>query len=236
MKITVLTLLLSMALLSSCATEFPVNNVHEYPQPTNTDISTNEPSDETTPTVAKTTSSDSSTTRIEEISLNQLELQKYAYELGMDPKKSLSDEQKLQILNRKKLRQLERALDTQKERVQYSKVLPWLQSDDEKIEMLTIPSIEGRQVWVNQNKIWSRAKDLKSFDEALEYQDIAVGMPIDYVKKSWGEPNHIEVSGNPIYKNERWQYIKQVSTTHGYKQEKRYVYFEGGRVVGWETE
>lgn len=61
-------------------------------------------------------------------------------------------------------------------------------------------------------------------------------MPAEYVKKSWGEPVNIEVSGNPIYRNERWQYNKQVATPQGYKQEKRYVYFEGGRVVGWETE
>jgi hypothetical protein len=132
--------------------------------------------------------------------------------------------------------ELERTLDSQKERLQYSKVLPWLINDAEKIQILSIPSIEGRQVWINKNKIWSRAKDLKNFDDVLESQDIAIGMPADYVKKSWGEPTDIETSGNPIYKNERWQYLRQVSTPQGYKQEKRLVYFEGGRVVGWETE
>jgi hypothetical protein len=114
--------------------------------------------------------------------------------------------------------------------------LPWLKNDEEKINLLEIPSVEGRQVWINKNKIWSRAQDLKEFDDVVESQDIAVGMPAEYVKKSWGEPVNIEVSGNPIYRNERWQYNKQVSTPQGYKQEKRYVYFEGGRVVGWETE
>lgn len=174
--------------------------------------------------------------RNEEIKLTSLELQKYAYELGFDPKKELTQEQKQQILNRKKLRQLERTLDSQKERIQYSKVLPWLHDDTEKIEMLAIPTIEGRQVWINKNKIWSRAKNLKNFEDVVAAQDIAIGMPSDYVKKSWGEPDSIEISGNPIYKNERWQYSKQVATPQGYKQEKRYVYFEGGRVVGWETE
>ncbi len=174
--------------------------------------------------------------RSEEIKLTTLELKKFAYELGFDPKKEMSQEQKQQILDRKKLRQLERSLDSVKERLQYSKVLPWLNNDNEKIEVLSIPSIEGRQVWINKNKIWSRAKDLKNFDEVVESQDIALGMPQDYVRKSWGEPSAIEVSGNPIYKNERWQYLKQVSTPQGYKQETRLVYFEGGRVVGWETE
>lgn len=174
--------------------------------------------------------------RVEEIKLTTLEMQKFAYELGYDPKKDLTSEQKQQILNRKKLRELERALDSQKERLQYSKVLPWLQNDIEKIEMLSIPSVEGRQVWINKNKIWSRAKNLKNFDDVVAAQDIAIGMPTDHVKKSWGEPDNIEISGNPIYKNERWQYLKQVATPQGYKQEKRYIYFEGGRVVGWETE
>ncbi len=174
--------------------------------------------------------------RVEEIKLTTLEMQKYAYELGFDPKKEIANEQKQQILDRKKLRELERSLDSQKERLQYSKILPWLANDIEKIEVLSIPSIEGRQVWINKNKIWSRAKDLKNFDEIVESQDIALGMPQDYVRKSWGEPTQIETSGNSIYKNERWQYLKQVSTPQGYKQESRLVYFEGGRVVGWETE
>lgn len=176
------------------------------------------------------------TKRVEDIKISTLEMQKFAYELGFDSKKEISEAQKLQILDRKKLRQLERSLDSQKERLQYSKVLPWLGSDAEKIEILSIPSIEGRQVWINKKKIWSRAEALKNFDEVVDSQDIAIGMPQDYVRKSWGEPSQIESSGNPIYKNERWQYLKQVSTPQGYKQESRLVYFEGGRVVGWETE
>lgn len=176
------------------------------------------------------------TIRLEDIKLGNLELQKYAYELGFDPKQELTPEQKQQIVNRKRVRELERTLDSQSERLQYSKVLPWLSGDQEKIDLLSIPSVEGRQVWINKNKIWSRAKNLKDFDDVLDSQDIAIGMPADYVKKSWGEPDDVEVSGNPIYRNERWQYSRQVATPQGYRQERRYVYFEGGRVVGWETE
>jgi hypothetical protein len=61
-------------------------------------------------------------------------------------------------------------------------------------------------------------------------------MPQDYVRRSWGEPVNVEISGNPIYKNERWKYQRQVSTAQGFRKETRFVYFEGGRVVGWETE
>ncbi len=168
--------------------------------------------------------------------LSDLELKKYAYELGLDPAKELSFEDLAAIEKRKKVRLLERKLDSQKERIGYSKILPWLQNDDEKIDYLSISSIEGRQAWVNKNKIWKRAQNSNDFSEVVNDLDIAVGMPADYVKKAWGEPEAIDHSGNPIYKNERWKYVKQISTPHGYRQEKRYVFFEGGRVVGWETE
>lgn len=230
-------------LLTSCVSDLPVKTVRDEALPVESEKASN---NTTTPAVVEPTpgSTDSSaaspinntTARTEEIKLSQLELQKFAYELGFDPKKELSTEQKQLIVNRRRLRELERTLDSQKERLQYSKVLPWLNSDQEKIDLLSIPSVEGRQVWINKNKIWARAKNLKDFDEALDSQDIAIGMPSDYVKKSWGEPDDVEVSGNPIYRNERWQYSKQVATPQGYRQERRYVYFEGGRVVGWETE
>ena len=173
---------------------------------------------------------------IKNSTLTDLELIKYAYEVGLDPKKELSSEELQTVDKRKRVRILERSLDSQKERYNYSKVLPWLKNDDEKIDYLTIPSIEGRQAWINKNKIWKRSKNSKEFQDVMESMDIAVGMASDLVKKAWGEPNGIEHSGNPIYKNERWNYIKQVSTPNGYRQEKRFVYFEGGRVVGWETE
>ena len=164
------------------------------------------------------------------------EISKYSYEVGLDPKKGLtSDEMKL-VQQRKHVRTLERSLDSQKERYNYSKVLPWLLNDDEKVTYLSIPSIEGRQAWINKNKIWKRSKNTKEYQDIMETMDIAIGMPTDFVKKAWGEPDLIEHSGNPIYKNERWKYIKQVSTPNGYHQEKRFVFFEGGRVVGWETE
>lgn len=159
-----------------------------------------------------------------------------AYELGKDPSRLNANDYE-EIRNRQYVKQMERTLASRKEKEQYSKVLPWLNSDQEKISFLSVPSIEGRQQWINKNRIWSRAKapreDLKSL---IDSQDIAVGMPQDYVKRSWGEPLSVDVSGNPIYKNERWKYQKQVSGAEGYRQEVRYVYFEGGRVVGWETE
>ena len=168
--------------------------------------------------------------------LTEKDLEKYAYELGLNPKKSLSKTEMSDVRNRRKLRQLERTLDSEKERLSYSKVLPLFQTDQEKIEYLSIPSIEGRQSWVNRNKLWSRLKSNKDFQDMVESQDLTLGMTQDLVRKSWGDPDSVEHSGNPIYKNERWKYTRESPSLNGYKRERRYVYFEGGRVVGWETE
>lgn len=164
------------------------------------------------------------------------DFEKYAYELGFDPKLGLTTDERTAVAERRKVRELERTLDSEKDRRHYSKVLPLFQTDLEKIEYLSIDSIEGRQAWVNRNKIWSRVKSNKDFQDLIASQDIAVGMTADLVKKSWGEPEAIDHSGNQIYKNERWKYTREVPSPSGYKRERRFVYFEGGRVVGWETE
>lgn len=171
-----------------------------------------------------------------DLKLSDKDLAKYAYELGYDPVKGLTPEERNAVLNRRKVRELERSLELQKEKVQYSKVLPFLQTDEEKIQFLSIPSVEGRQHWTNRKKIWDRVKADSHFQEALETQDIAVGMTADLVRKSWGDPQSVETSGNSVYKNERWKYTRDVASPSGYKRERRFVYFEGGRVVGWETE
>ncbi len=169
--------------------------------------------------------------------LTALEREKITYELGLNPDQEITPEQDLLIRARYKSRLLERGLSATKERDQYSKVLPWLKNDFERIELLLIPSIEGRQAWVNQKQIWQRASTTsKEMAPLLITGDIVLGMPQDLVRKSWGEPQNIEVSGNPVYKNEKWKYSKQVSTAQGYRNEERVVFFEGGRVVGWETE
>lgn len=159
-----------------------------------------------------------------------------AYELGKDPT-SLTPDDLEEIRSRQRVREMERTLRSAKEREQYSKILPWLKNDAEKINFLSIPSIEGRQQWINKNNIWTRAQaPQEEMKTLIETQDIAVGMPQEYVRRSWGEPLNVEVSGNPLYKNERWKYQRQVATSQGFRKETRYVYFEGGRVVGWETE
>lgn len=165
------------------------------------------------------------------------ELRKIAYELGLDPRIQLSQGELNLIKDRMQVRNLERSLNSRKEKEQYSKVLPWLMNDQEKLEFLSIPSLEGRQTWIQQHQVWSRSQvpneELKNL---VDNQDITIGMQQDLVRRSWGEPQTVEVSGNPIYKNERWKYIRYITSPEGFKKETRLVYFEGGRVVGWESE
>lgn len=171
----------------------------------------------------ETPKSDSDTTRI-------------AYELGFTPT-SMSADEFQQVQQRKQLRELEKTLDSRQAKEQYSKVLPWLKDDAEKVEMLTIPSLEGRQSWINRQSIWSRARvPVARMKELIDSQDISVGMPMEYVRRAWGDPVSVDSSGNPIYKNERWKYLRNVPGSDGFHQQKRFVYFEGGRVVGWDTE
>jgi hypothetical protein len=135
------------------------------------------------------------------------------------------------------LKKMENSLSNKKEIEQYSKALPWFRNDEERLEFLSTQGFEERQRWMNEKAFNSRAGSLKAdMQDLVEAQDIALGMPQNLVRQSWGDPDAVEVSGNPVFKNERWRYSKFVSTQDGYKPEKKTVYFEGGKVVGWELE
>lgn len=144
-----------------------------------------------------------------------------------------SDEELIQH----RIRDSERGLKTQREKELYSKLLPWFKDEEEKLEYLSLGSLRERQEWANNKKAWNRARNPNDeMKNLMQNQDIAIGMPMDYVLKSWGDPKVREVSGNPLFKNEKWKYLRSIPTEDGFKQEKRTVYFEGGKVVGWETD
>jgi hypothetical protein len=136
-----------------------------------------------------------------------------------------------------KLKSLENRMTSSKEIEQYSKALPYMTSDLEKMEFLGLEGFEERQLWLSQKNFPTRpTESAKSLQELVDARDISLGMPQKLVKRSWGDPDSVEVSGNPRFKNERWVYETNVSTPDGYRLEKKSVYFEGGKVVGWEVE
>lgn len=135
-----------------------------------------------------------------------------------------------------RLKTLENKLASSKELEQYSKVLPYM-SVEERIRFLETDGFEDRQDYLKAQNFPSRPSVAQeSMKDLVEAQDIAIDMPQTLVRRSWGEPDSVEVSGNPQFRNERWRYNKYVSTPEGFKMEKKVVYFEAGKVVGWEVE
>ena len=136
-----------------------------------------------------------------------------------------------------RLKQWENQLSSQRDLDQYSKALPWFHNDEEKLDFFSAGGFEARQKWLNTQGFSSRAARLTAdLQEVVRAQDIALGMPESLVKKSWGDPINIEVSGRPAFHNQRWHYKRNISTPDGFKTEHKIVYFEGGKVVGWESE
>ena len=140
------------------------------------------------------------------------------------------------IETKTRLKQLENSIQSKKEMEQYSTALPYLKDEDERILFLQLPGFEARQKWLKEEGLNDRTRAAsENYRDLVEAQDIGVGMTQSLVKKSWGDPDSVEVSGNPQFRNERWHYNRYVSTQDGYKMEKKVVYFEAGRVVGWEA-
>ncbi len=136
-----------------------------------------------------------------------------------------------------RIAQLEAALTERRQLEQYSRVLPWFENDDEKIEFLQLAGLYERQQWIREIDFFKRpAQQEDQLRELIDSRDIAVGMPEAIVRKSWGEPDAVEVSGHPLYKNYRWKYQKYASTEDGFAMSKKTVYFEGGKVAGWEVQ
>ena len=78
-----------------------------------------------------------------------------------------------------------------------------LQNDEERISYLNQPNFEDKQEWIQKSGIVARQNSMgQKFKRLIDSQDIAIGMPNDLVKKSWRDPIQVEVSGNPLYKNE----------------------------------
>lgn len=152
--------------------------------------------------------------------------------------KNPDDNDERQNLSQKtKLKQMENSLTSKKEIDQYSKSLPFFNTTQERLDFLNQPGFEARQKWLSEKKFYQRSNLVQSdMKDLVEAQDIAIGMPQNLVRKSWGEPERIDVSGNPDFRNERWLYHRQISTPDGFKTEKKFVYFEGGKVIGWELE
>ena len=155
-------------------------------------------------------------------------------ELGMQGR-PLSDDERGAIENRVRLKRMESKLATKREKKQYYGVRAALKNDRERLYFLTLPTFEARERWAATRGLGA-SDDVRSEEvsKIIESNDIALGMSQKAVLESWGDPDAVESAGNPLYGFERWKYNRYVSGNEGYQKELRIVYFEGGRVVGWE--
>jgi hypothetical protein len=70
--------------------------------------------------------------------------------------------------------------------------------------------------------------------QAMERQDLTLGMSPSDVKRIWGEPYDVETAGEARLGNQRWTYYNGINSRYGLYP-KRIVYFESHRVAGWDT-
>lgn len=135
------------------------------------------------------------------------------------------------------LKLLENALQGREELLQYGRASPYFLSRQERLDFLRQPNYRKRQEWLKSKQFWTRVNEKqRQFASLIQQRDIAVGMTSEQVKESWGPPTEISVSGAPQLGNMVWIYRTQMASQHGFQDVKRYVYFEGGVVTGWDTQ
>lgn len=157
-------------------------------------------------------------------------------EMGYESDRPLSEAEAKDLQLRLYLNRLEDKLVTEKERKQYYQYKPMMKNDSQRIRFLLLPNVEARERLAQQYNLIGKYND---FDDStlslIEANDVAVGMNPQAVRESWGDPDSVEFAGKELYGNQAWRYTKMVSSHDGYKKEVRIIYFESGRVIGWES-
>ena len=136
---------------------------------------------------------------------------------------------------RQELRQKEMNLNT-RERALYREASPYFESASERIYYLNLSSderydyLEARSIPVgNFGNTRRAARNIASLDpNGYEDRSLYMGMSKGEVMSAWGRPSRVDVAGNPRNQNERWSFYNNGRT--------QYVYFEGGKVQGWQLD
>lgn len=110
----------------------------------------------------------------------------------------------------------------------YDKNKKYLPSISERIYYLKLSRYERRDYLTSKGADLNERKAMKPYEQmfALRQSNIILGMSKSEVMNNWGRPARVEVAGNPTYENERWVYNLNGAM--------KYIYFESGRVGGWE--
>ncbi|MCK5884175.1 MAG: hypothetical protein KAG61_10830 [Bacteriovoracaceae bacterium] len=121
------------------------------------------------------------------------------------------------------------------ERAFYLRYKSRIGSTSDKIYYLDLTPRERRQYLseigiIKRKSRFSRGRNIASVafgDMSLE-QPIQMGMSKGDVAGTWGSPAQVDFAGNPNNQNERWSFWRNGKTN--------FVYFESGRVSGWELQ
>ncbi len=156
-------------------------------------------------------------------------------ELGLQGK-PVNPEDTQAVQNRLRLKRLESRLESQRDLHQYYQIKGALFNDQERIYFLSLPTWEARESYIRNRGLNSNQDDHPDhIVDLIEKNDIALGMTQKAVTESWGDPDLVEIAGNPVYGHAAWRYSRFVSDGDGFNRQTRIVYFENGRVVGWQT-
>lgn len=165
----------------------------------------------------------------------QANLTRILAEQGMTVDDLKTDEGFVKVQNALEIKKLEARMTTDREKKQYYKTLPWLKDENEQVDFLRQGGYFARQAWIRKRGIGKRSTEIdKAQEDIVATKDISVGMPNELVRRSWGAPDSVDVAGNPMYGNERWRYKRYTPSPDGYRLQSRIIYFESGKVVGWE--
>lgn len=147
----------------------------------------------------------------------------------------LNDNQQDKLEKRMDLKDAEYAIPTKKERGLYYRFYSYFNTDKERLYFLNLPDYETKDRFLRERSYYEKEKTTPSQTAAaIEAQDIILGMTPAHVMESWGDPDVKEFAGNAMRGNERWKYSKFIPQSDGFEKEVRVIYFEHGRVVGWE--
>ena len=91
-------------------------------------------------------------------------------------------------------------------------------------------SLQSNDPWSDEIMRVQASRQLESSSD----REIAVGMSMSEVRAAWGNPVQARVAGRGDTGNERWTYSTGFIANPVLNPPKQ-VYFEEGRVVGWET-
>ena len=159
-----------------------------------------------------------------------------ARELGISSTKGLTASQTAKVAQRATINKLEGNLRSNAERAQYYQTMHLFRDDRDRLAFLSLPSMAERERWVEANQLKKIANQLSEAEKLLvQDNDIAMGMSQKAVRESWGDPSRVETSGAEIYRNEKWTFNMEIPTPNGYVPQQRIVFFEAGRVVGWQS-